>query len=165
MVWSHAIKKQENNKSYAINGRFLQYRSLLNMRPKAPAPGKSEVDVGGIERSGYAGISGSGIVGGGAQSAARSLDLERRRNLDPPWLLLWTLLLVVLSDIARGRRRHTGTVIGTSSSDSTLTAGVRVRRPRIRARCSSSAAARRALVFAEKFSRNSGSLGPPSGCT
>jgi hypothetical protein len=49
MVWSHAIKKQENNKSYAINVPFLQYRSLLSIRPKTPAPGKSEVDVGGIE--------------------------------------------------------------------------------------------------------------------
>lgn len=51
--------------------------------------------------------------------------------------------------MARGLRKHTGTVIGTSSSAWTLTAGVRVLRPRMRARDSSSAAARWALLFEE----------------
>lgn len=64
-------------------GRLCNYRrSLLNIR--SIILGNRELEVGGIEYSGYGGISGSGIVGGGAQSAVRSLDLDRRRSFEPP---------------------------------------------------------------------------------
>jgi hypothetical protein len=64
--------------------------------------------------------SGSGIVGVGPQLAL-SLLLERRLSFVP------------LSDIALGRRRQTGTVIGgAASSNSTVVSGVRFVRPRIR---------------------------------
>lgn len=60
------------------------------------------------------------MVGVGPQSAL-SLLLERLLSFEP------------LSDTALGRRRQTGTVIGgAASSNSTLVAGGRFVRPRIR---------------------------------
>lgn len=106
--------------SLVIMVNFHRLKRLNFLPTFSNALGISEFEGGDMVIGRYWFTSGSGMVGVGPQSAL-SLLLERLLSFEPP------------SDIALGRRRQTGTLIGgAASSNLTLVAGVRFVRPRIR---------------------------------